>query len=268
MALAAKSVGLDPTVFEQSHDFRRVDGGIALQPNGLCVLDAIGVLERLRPHISPVDRILLQRSDGRLLGSFDYRGLAGRHRHIAVLARFELQEHLLSAALDRGICVRFGRRCTGLTREKGGAILHFAAGPEHECDVIVGADGINSVVRTSLALRSKIRSLGLAALRGTVDVPCNECASREIWGHDGRLFGIAPLPNARTYFYCSAPLGDWTAVLDYGLQKWIASWDIYGREVRNILGAVTDWGAVNYDEIRDVRVRPWYRTQASGFSVL
>ena len=81
---------------------------------------------------------------------------------------------------------------------------------------------------------------------------------REIWLDDGRLFGIAPLAQGRTYFYCSAPYGQWheTARDVRAMDRRLAR-----RAPRSgeILGAVPDWTRVSYDELREVTVRRWWR---------
>lgn len=261
-ALAARALGLAPTVFEQTRDFSRVGGGIALQPNGLCVVDALGLLDAFEPILYPVDQVVLQRADGHVLGRFEYRNLASPHRHVAILPRIELQRQLLAAAVRNDIPIHWERRCTGVALANHQAVLQFATGEDHACEVVVGADGVHSAVRTLLAFRTRLRALGWGALRGTVGIAPNASFIREIWGTDGRLFGIAPLSGARTYFYCTAPLGQWSAILEDGLEEWIEGWSSYGPEVLGILRAVTDWRAVNYDEIREVRVSRWYRLPA------
>jgi len=70
----------------------------------------------------------------------------------------------------------------------------------------------------------RVRALGRGALRGTVELASNASVIREIWGADERLFGIAPLSGARPYFYCSAPVGQWSAILEVRLEDWIESW--------------------------------------------
>jgi salicylate hydroxylase len=82
----------------------------------------------------------------------------------------------------------------------------------------------------------------------------------ELWYPDGRLFGMAPLPGARTYFYCTAPRGRWPQTLQDGLAEWIASWAGWHPAPPAILGAVQDWGLVNYDEPVEVLAGRWYRT--------
>jgi 2-polyprenyl-6-methoxyphenol hydroxylase-like FAD-dependent oxidoreductase len=81
---------------------------------------------------------------------------------------------------------------------------------------------------------------------------------REIWGSDGRRFGIAPLTDAQTYFYCSAPCGQWGETRKHRLPWWISGWSPYGEQVRDILQQVGDWEAVNYDEPEEIRLTRWY----------
>ena len=50
-ALAGRKLGLEVTVFEQAHDFKRIGGGIAIQDNGQRVLDTLGLLESFRPYM-------------------------------------------------------------------------------------------------------------------------------------------------------------------------------------------------------------------------
>lgn len=82
---------------------------------------------------------------------------------------------------------------------------------------------------------------------------------REIWSPDGRLFGIAPLPGDRAYFYCSVPLARWQGILQGHLEAWIGSWDGLGPDVAAVLKAVPDWERVNYDELHEIRLERWYR---------
>jgi salicylate hydroxylase len=156
--------------------------------------------------------------------------------------------------------VLFDRRCAGAEWEGGRVTLRFGAAAERGFDAVVAADGIHSAMRASAGLRAHERAMGWAALRGVADGPPADDTVRELWGPDGRLFGIAPLPGARTYFYCSAPIGRWQGMLEEGgVAAWIEGWRAYGSEVVALLRAVPDWQRVSYDEIREVKVRRWYR---------
>lgn len=259
-AVAAQRRGLDATVFEQARDFQRIGGGIALQSNGLRVLDRLDILPSLRPHVRPLRTFTIERAGRGALFSIDVGALAIPHNQVAIVARYQLQHTLLGAVTAAGVPVFFDRRCEGATWENDRVVLRFPGTIERGFDAVLAADGVHSALRASATLPTRERMLGWAGLRGVVELPPAVDAVREIWAPDGRLFGIAPLPGARTYFYCSAPLGRWRDILREGrIPDWIDGWRAHGAELVTILQAVSDWQNVSYDEIREVRVRRWHR---------
>ncbi len=258
-ALAARQAGLFPEVFEQAPDFRRVGGGLLLHGNGQRALLALGLKAAFRPLLRPVDRleiVLVER--GRVFLQ-DLSAQPPPHDQAGVVMRYALQERLLEAVRQGEVPVHFGRRLAGLSLEAGGPVLRFEDGLEVEAEVVVGADGARSRVRESLGLTARLSHVGQAYLRGIADRPPPTEAAREHLGPDGRRFGIAPLPGNRTYFYCTAPLGRWDQVRRQDLAAWIEGWRPFGEEVLDTLQAVSDWQAVNYDEIREVRLQRWCR---------
>src|SRR6185295_10054923 len=56
---------------------------------------------------------------------------------------------LLSQALPREI-IQLGKRCTAVESRNDGVGLRFADGSSAEADVVVGCDGIRSVIRASV----------------------------------------------------------------------------------------------------------------------
>ncbi len=82
-------------------------------------------------------------------------------------------------------------------------------------------------------------------------------AFQEVWGDDGRRFGIAPLTENKTYFYARVPLGEWEAIRDKRLEEWIESWGEFGADAIKILRGVTDWQKINYSELYEIRAENW-----------
>jgi 2-polyprenyl-6-methoxyphenol hydroxylase-like FAD-dependent oxidoreductase len=259
-ALAARRRGLDAVVFEQARDFRRVGAGIALHSNGLRALAALDVLDRLRPHIRPFQTLAIERVGVGTLYTVDVGALSVPHNQVSILLRYQLQQTLLEAVVAAGVPVSFERACAGAVWRGGRIDLRFGDALEQGFDAVVAADGVHSVLRASVAPDTRERPLGWASVRGVVELPRAENRVREIWGPEGRLFGIAPLPGNQTYWYATAPLGRWREILDAGaVSAWIDGWRAFGADVMAILRAVPDWQSVSYDEIREVRARPWYR---------
>ena len=261
-AIAGTRLGLDVKVVEQAPSFAPVGGGIAIQSNGLRVLEALGLLGDFERAVELADRVVIEEPGGRVLATFDYRRARFRQNRLAVLLRADLQEQLRVAATHLGVDLAFGRRCTRAVRDGAAIALEFADGSVEQADVVVAADGTHSQVRASLELAAARRASGEAALRGVAQLPCAAPWPREVWLPDGRRFGLAPLVGRCTYFYCSAPRGHWDDIRTQRLEEWIESWREHVPEAGAVLRAVEDWERVSYDEVQQVIVPRWYRGNA------
>ncbi|WP_248958979.1 FAD-dependent monooxygenase [Sphaerisporangium perillae] len=152
LALTLLRSGTRVTLIERSSSFDREYRGEILQPGGMAVLDALGVLAGARERgchehdgFQLVDR-------GRVLLDGDYRRLPGPYNCLLSIP----QRHLLQELLDR--CLAFeeftylgGSRVTGLLEEAGavrGALCE-GRGERHAvlAHCVVGADGRYSKVR-------------------------------------------------------------------------------------------------------------------------
>jgi 6-hydroxynicotinate 3-monooxygenase len=258
-ALALRQLGLEVTVYEQAEGFQRIGGGIVLHDNGQRVLAALGLLEGFRPHLQPCSVLAAELCGGRVLGTANFGQCFPPLRHLpAVLLRHQLQEHLLAAARADGVQVRFGHRVVAASAAGDAAVLGFADGASERVGIVLACDGAGSPTRASLRLPARRRRLRRAYLRGVAEVGWPQPRIRELWYPDGRIFGMAPLPRARTYFWCTAPPGRWPQTLQDGLEEWIASWAGHPKPGA-VLGAVRDWRRVNYDEPLEVQAGQWCR---------
>src|SRR4030095_9303253 len=127
-AIAARQAGFDCTVYEQAPSFARVGGAIGIQGNGLAVLDAIGVLDRWRPHVEILKRVAVEAPPGRVISVADFRELALPYPGFGVALRYDLQETLLAAARGAGATILFNKRCVRAERLDRHILLSFADG--------------------------------------------------------------------------------------------------------------------------------------------
>jgi 2-polyprenyl-6-methoxyphenol hydroxylase-like FAD-dependent oxidoreductase len=243
-AISGVTLGLDVTVFERADNLKPLGGGIALQSNGLRVLQKLELFPAVRSFIYPCSAFVLELS-GKHQVVTDYRTLDIPHNSFSVLLRYDLQNCLVTAAHQKEIPILFGHRCIGVELRNKKAVLLFADESDKEFDAAIGADGVHSSIRESLGWHGESKT-GEAYLRGVADTTTGGSVAREIWGIDGRRFGICPLPADKTYFYCSAPKGEWTDVLTNRLRPWIDGWQPYGAKVMTVLERVPDWRSVNY----------------------
>jgi 2-polyprenyl-6-methoxyphenol hydroxylase-like FAD-dependent oxidoreductase len=260
-AIAARRLGLEARLYEQTPDFKQVGGGIMIHSNGLRVLETLGLLDSFAPQMRLTQRLQVEAPGGKPLSVVDLGQLSIPHNQAAVVLRYKLQEHLLVAGEREGVEVAFDHRLTDLSCAKGRAVLRFADGAEEEFDLVIGGDGLNSQTRESAGLGGARPPLAEAYVRGVSDWPSRESTVREIWGRDGRRFGICPLPGKQTYFFGSVPLGKWQEIVAdrSQLDAWIESWSNLNPDVIPLLRAVSDWQRVNYSELREVCLDRWFR---------
>lgn len=257
-AIAGRRLGFDVTVFEQASSARTVGGGVFIHSNGQRVLDALGLLDGLRRRMRTTQTIAIDLPHGARISTFDYRAVDVPLNCGAIVMRYVLQEALLNDARLAGATLAFEHRCVDVDVRPTGAMLQFGDGSAFECDVAVAADGIHSRARDAAGLAARLDDFGEAYLRGISQTATADSTMRELWFADGRRFGICPLLDDRTYFYCTIAPRRWDAIRREELTAWKETWQAAGHEVRALLSAV-DWDRVSYDEPQEVLLDRWYR---------
>ena len=256
-ALAAHHLGFGVKVFEQAADFGQVGGGVMIHSNGQRVLAALGLLESFRPQMVAVTRGIIEGVRNRILTEVDFTEIDVPHNRVAVVWRYQLQEHLLKAAQDNGIEVEFNHRLKDMKQSGERAELRFEHGATVAADIVIAADGVNSRTREKCGISFEKIPVGEGWIRGASEIHLTNKAFREVWGDDGRRFGIAPLTENKTYFYARVPLGEWEAIRERRLEEWIESWRGFGDDAINILRGVTDWRKINYSELFEIHTESW-----------
>lgn len=279
-ALALQRLGLHPVVYDQAPAFDHVGGGILLHSSGLRVLDALKVLPSLRNRLRPIRRMILEEAvpnandtnapaQTRPLSLLDYSDIPAPLNFGAALMRHDLQDALVEAARTSGIPLRFHHILTHVTQTKTGVRLLFAhpdrTATEVNAAVIIGADGVHSAVRRACGLGGRETLLWPAYLRGMAPVKMDSDAIREIWGTDGRGFGILPLPQNETHFFCEAPdARQWVEIARRPdrLHAWVENWAVCGLDALGVARAVPDWQTVYWSQPGLVRLPRWWTGRA------
>ena len=147
--------GLPATVYEQSRELREIGAGLVVAPNMARLLRRLGVLD---PLLKTAVRLEIgwefrRWQDGTVLSAEDLatrcERLYGEHTYTA--HRADLLDALSRAVPDDA--VRLGKRCEKIEHPGTGSgpkRLTFADGEVVEADVVIGADGIHSLIRAAL----------------------------------------------------------------------------------------------------------------------
>jgi len=242
--------GIDVTVFERATALGEVGAGVFIYPNSLRQLERMGLGEALAAVGAKVgEGSEYYRMDGTVVGrvlttdSSGWNGLYGMHR--ADLLRV-LADALPAAA------VRTGHRCVGFEQDGVAARLQFANGNSAEIDVVIAADGIQSVLQKYVVEPSKPECSGSRAFRGLIasaKLPAWRKAAHQIWMGDGKHFMVFPVRGGQLLNYVgfvpttSETVESWSAVGDRDeLAASFAGWD---PRVVELLGKVEScfwWG--------------------------
>ena len=196
-ALALTRHGWEVEVLEQAAEFAEVGAGLSLWPNGLRALEALGVGEPVRERALLAGRAGIRDPAGRWLSRTDTTELERRYGPTAMIHRASLLA-VLRAAMPEGSL----RNGITVTRARPDGTVTSSCG-ESRADLIVGADGMHSVVRTSIWPDAPApRYAGYTAWR-MITPPVSVDGSSESWG-PGQRFGCAPLPDGRIYCFATA----------------------------------------------------------------
>jgi 2-polyprenyl-6-methoxyphenol hydroxylase-like FAD-dependent oxidoreductase len=207
-AIALRKRGIEADVYEQTATLREVGAGISLWPNAVKALHYLGLGEKLRSISHENAEFVLRRWNGDVISRTATPELERRFGGgVVIVHRAELLDILAGAFGSERL--HLGQTCSGFEEDTGRVSARFADGETVRADVLVGADGLHSVVRTCLGHRDRIRYSGYTAWRSVVRFDFSAIVPSETWG-PGKRFGIHPMKDGRVYWYATnnAPEGE------------------------------------------------------------
>jgi salicylate hydroxylase len=216
-AVALARAGIDVQVHEQAQQLAEVGAGVSLAPNGLRMLERLGVGEQVRRVGVRYAASELRLPDGRAVRHEPYQfAMAGQNVGIH---RADLLA-LLAGQLPPGT-VRTGHRCTSFSQDEASATVGFADGSTATADVVIGADGIHSALQGFVVAPAKPVYSGVVAYRGLVPRLAEYPAGTiRMWMGEGRHFLVFPVRAGQLLNYVGFVSSD-TAVRE----SWSAEGD-------------------------------------------
>jgi 2-polyprenyl-6-methoxyphenol hydroxylase-like FAD-dependent oxidoreductase len=192
-AIALRRTGNDVVVLERAPRIDPLGAGITLFANALRALDRLGVGEAVATRGAAATRSAILTWEGRELTGVPSDLLEGT----IALHRADLQAELAAAGGE----VRLGVEVTAVEQGDDAVVAVAADGREDQGDLLVGADGLSSVVRRGIA-DVPIRYAGYTAWRGVSSVPVEPGRLTESWGV-GERFGLVDIGRGRTYWFAT-----------------------------------------------------------------
>ncbi|MCW2900808.1 MAG: monooxygenase, FAD-binding protein [Streptosporangiaceae bacterium] len=204
-ALALAKAGIEPTVYEAyASTADGIGGTLTVAPNGLDALRIVGADGVVRAIGQPMARTVMTDGRGRRMGEF--AGLPDLPPSQAMW-RSELYRALHDHAAAQGIRIEYGKRLVGVEDTPTRITARFADGSTASGDVLIGADGIRSTVRTLIDPDAPdpgnvpLLNFGAAA---DIAVPAKPDASYFVFGRRAFL-GYWVQPDGRTAWFGNLP---------------------------------------------------------------
>ena len=171
-ALACSQAGCHVRLYERAPAFSEVGAGIQMGPNVVRVLQAWGLDDALRQVAAFPERLQVRHApSGRELGVLRL-GQTAVQRYgapYATIHRADLHQLLLAALQRReSVWLNTGKAVRRFSESADAVNLRLDDGPEVEGDVLIGADGLWSGVRTQLLADGPPRVAGHLAYRAMV----------------------------------------------------------------------------------------------------
>lgn len=233
--------GHEVTVLERAPELRTLGGAITLWANGTTILDDLGVdIGGLGERLTGISTLT---TSGREAMSIDLGDADARLGSGAVV----IPRADLLKAIARGLpdgLVRFGSRFASLG---DGDTVVTEFGEIFETDLLIGADGVGSAVRTALYGAAPRPVTGVASWQGLIPSPVDLGQTALIMmGREGYM-GLSPAGNGLAQWFCDTP---WPADEEDPVGLLTERYGHWGTPVPELLKALSEV---------DVRAYPHHR---------
>ena len=194
--------GHDVTVFDQRPNVTAGGGAVTIWSNGATVLDQLGV--DMRGAGQPLSSVRVMTASGRPLTTVNLDTMVNRLRApIRMVPRRILLERLLAGfPSDR---IRSQSRAVGVTHTRDGVRVDFEDGSSASGDLLIGADGLHSVVRDVVGAPAA-KPTGWCSWQGLVTLPdiADPQVATMMIGEHGNL-GLWPAGDSAMQWWFDLP---------------------------------------------------------------
>jgi 2-polyprenyl-6-methoxyphenol hydroxylase-like FAD-dependent oxidoreductase len=215
--------------------------GEIIQPNGLKVLDEIGVLQSLQQK--PVyrwDKVHFRNIDGDPLCTIRYQNLPSPFNFALVVLPEVIQKLLMDRATDfSNIDFYWGATFFSLLCEKGRVVgvqveTVEKAMREFHAPLIVGGDGVQSPIRKAMSVPCRIDPYENGYMTAVMETPQNLEADLHFYVGKGVYVAMMPVSRERFYIMYLVPKNRVDGIRKEGVERFkekILSLNPYVREM-------------------------------------
>src|SRR5271166_3059198 len=196
-AAALHQHGFATELVERQQTWHALGAGFLVHANGMRILRALGLAAGVENAGAVVRRWQFCDEHGDLLSETDLEALWGDAGPCVGIERPKLQRALLPGVAD--LRCRLGTSVISVVQDDRRVSVGFSDGSTGDYDLLVGADGIKSTVRTLTLTTAAPSDLGAMNWRSIAPIRPAGLTGLQMHLGDGCTFGLVPMGAGRTY---------------------------------------------------------------------
>ena len=180
-ATALAMAGIDAALYEarvsDPASANGIGGSLALEPNGLAAPRIVGADDAVRAAAAPITRSVMSIASKPSREMPTPQGLPPRQ----LIDRGALHRILRERTERAGVRIHDAKKLIRVDERQDGVTAHFADGSSASADLLIGADGVHSTVRTLIDPDAPgARYLGLLGFEGIVEDAIDDPATASL----------------------------------------------------------------------------------------
>jgi 2-polyprenyl-6-methoxyphenol hydroxylase-like FAD-dependent oxidoreductase len=262
LSLALAQKGVDVVLVDLRPELGGVGHGITLQGNALKAFRAVGIYDRLAEHGFPFSHLRLKTADGHVIAEMPTPPMGGPDLPGTMGAvRGDIADVLADAVVKAGVDVRLSTTVDAIDDRGDSVVVSLTDGRTETVDLVVGADGIRSRVRSMIGITDEPQPVGMGIWRTVARRPAEMDCSELYYGGPKFKAGYTPISDELCYAF----------LLEENLDRSYVGEGPRGAELKErgqgygglwgrVRDSLADDAIVNYQWIEAICVEsPWYR---------
>jgi 2-polyprenyl-6-methoxyphenol hydroxylase-like FAD-dependent oxidoreductase len=255
LATSLRRQGLNPDIVERQQSWPVHGAGIYLVGNAMRALGSLNLANEVLQNGSIIRKQILLDARGRQLAVIDTESVWAECGPCVGIRRADLQSILVEALGDAEVW--FGTSVTALAQQRDSATVKFSNGSERVYDLVVGADGVRSSIRSHLFGNAQPRFCGQVGWRFLVRCPPSITGWTLFAGHGG-VFLFIPVGGGQAYCYADAAVAKpFDDPLEGRLERLRSRFASYGSPVPEALAELQSPEQIHFGAIEDILQEPW-----------
>lgn len=260
-ALAFRKAGHAVIVVERTASLATVGAGILIQANGLLVLDTLGLGAAVRAAGVQRPAFDLRNRQGRVLLRTDFDPVLPATLYPVSIHRAELHRILWEGCASAGVSLHLGHKVKGVEASAlhAALICETAAGEKRiDGDLVIGADGVKSVVRDAGGFIAHLEPVIEGSVQGVCPFPVAERFHGEYFG-GGEACGMLPIGGAHTFWFWGGSGKTVAKLENISFLAWKTRVANSFPAMQQVLAHQSQWSGLVRRLHRSIRCETWSR---------